>query len=94
MPCLAAGDEQQPRGVTVETVDDARAGRVRTGCGEPRGPQGVDERVAPVAGARMDDQPRGLGEDGEVVVAVSDRRQRRRHGSCLVSGLDDDSLAR
>ena len=72
---LGAGDDEQPRGVPVEPVDDARPPGLA--AGDEAGEQ-VDERPAGAAGAGMDDQPGRLVDDGQVLVLPGDPRRRAR----------------
>jgi hypothetical protein len=74
---LRGRDEQQPRGVTVEPVDDA--GTVALGPRRQRDTgrlEGLHEGAVGMASTGVDDQPGRLGDHEQVLVAVPDRRQR------------------
>src|SRR5947207_8046633 len=62
-----AGDDEQARGVAVEAMDDARAVRLLP-ARDVVAEQPVYERPACMAGRGMDDDPRGLVDDEEVLV--------------------------
>ena len=64
-----ARDHEQPRGVAVEPVDDPRAFRVVPTLDVVR-EQPVDERAPRVARRGMDDEPRRLVDDEQVLVLV------------------------
>ena len=69
---VGLGDDQQPRGVLVDAVDDA-------GTGNPADPrklpgavveQRVDQRAVVVASGGMDHQPGGLVDDDQMFVLM------------------------
>ncbi len=70
-----AGDDEQARRVAVEAVHDPRPLRVAAG---DRSGKRVDERVAALPCARMDDEAGGLVDDGEMLVLPGDARRRHR----------------
>ena len=83
------GHHQQTRGVFVETVHDPRSAfAADRQLWKPK-QQGVGDRARVVAGAGMNDVPRGLFNHTDVVVVVDDRQRqilgdeggvrRRRH---------------
>src|SRR4051794_31233313 len=90
---LVAGEHEQPRGVAVEPVHDARAVRVRAAGHAAL--QRLYERALGVALARMYDDARGLVDDDQVLVLVGDRERRGRDRLArrLGRGLDVDPLA-
>ena len=67
-----AGDDEQPRRVPVEAVDDPRPFRLLPAL-DVVGEQPVDERSLRMAGRRMDDETGRLVDDEQVLVLV-------RHG--------------
>ena len=90
---LALGDDEQPRGVAIQAMDDSRPPRLASGgaarrerLGEGRaamGPRGMDDD----AGGLLDDQQVGV-LVGDLVghrrgVAAGRRRRRRAHGDRL-----------
>ena len=65
-----ACDDEEPRGVSVEAVDNAGAiALVATGDAVPEQP--VDEGPLAPAGTRMDDEARGLVDDQQMLVLVA-----------------------
>ena len=81
---LGTGDDQQPRGVAVETMDDAGALRY-VAARDPAIEQRLHQRPARVARGRMDDDSGGLVDDEQVLVLVCDSQI-----ACL--WLEDDVL--
>ena len=85
---LAPGDDQEPRGVLVQTMDDPRPHRVPRLCQLRRdGQQGVHQRAAGVPRRRVYGEPRRFVHDDDVFVLVDDgerdelrRRFRLLHG--------------
>ncbi len=79
---LGPGDDEQSRGVLVETVDDARSVGV---AARGLAGQGLGERSLLVAPAGVHDEPRRLVDDQQLLVLVDDRdvghldRLRNRH---------------
>jgi hypothetical protein len=66
-------DDEQPRRITIEPVNDARPLGVRLTC-DPTPEQTVDERPARMTPRRMNDQPGGLVDDQKVRILVRDRQ--------------------
>src|SRR5579862_5367214 len=71
---LRARRDEQARRVAIEPVDDARALRV-TAAELPH--ERIDERVAAMTGAGMDDEAGGLVDHQQVLVLPDDARRRR-----------------
>jgi hypothetical protein len=67
---FAPRDDQQPRRVPVEAVDDARP--FRNVAARDPADEAVDERSRGVAGSRVDDDPRRLVDDEQMFVLVGD----------------------
>jgi len=67
---LAPRDNQQPRGVPVEAMDDPRALRDVAACNAAE--QAVDEGSGRVAGSRVDDDPSRLVDDQQMLVLEGD----------------------
>jgi hypothetical protein len=68
---LGASDDEQPRRIPVEPVDDPRPlGDIPSRDSSLQ--QCVHERPAPVAGRRVNDEPRRLVDDQEMLVLVGD----------------------
>ncbi len=94
MSVLRARDDEQARRVAVEPVDDAGPLLV-VAAGRVEREQPVHERAAAMAAGGMDDDPRGLVDDEEVLVLPGDRQlhllgcERLRRGG----KLDHDLLA-
>ncbi len=78
---LRARDDEQPRRVAVEAVDDARP--VLLPALGPRGCERLHERAAGVPGRRVHDDAGGLVDDEEVLVVVRDRELGQRDGGLL-----------
>ncbi len=86
-----AGDDQEPRRVPVEAMDDPRPLRL-VPAGRRVSHEAVDERAARVAGRRVDDDPGRLVDDEQVRVLVGDPQLHllgldgRRHRSGRIEG--------
>ena len=71
---VGLGDDEQARRVLVDSVDDPRP-RHSADPAEPPGAmveQGVDQRAVEIAGGRMDDHPRRLVDDEQMIVLEDD----------------------
>ena len=73
---LVAGEQEQARGVAVQSVHDA--GPVRVVPARDAARQGLHERPVAVAHARVDDDAGGLVDHDQAVVLVGDLELRRR----------------
>ena len=90
MGLVGAGDDEEPRGVAVESMDDPRPRRIapaRDGVRE----ESVDERAVRVPGRRVDDDAGRLVDDEEILVLVHDAQRHllRHEGGALAFGKLD-----
>ncbi len=94
MSVLRARDDEQARRVAVEPVDDAGPLLV-VAAGRVERQQPVHERAAAMAAGGMDDDPRGLVDDEEVLVLPGDLQLHRFGCGRLLRGwkLDQNLLA-
>ena len=87
MGLVRPGHDEQARGVTVQPVDDSRPLRLSASLDRLL-EQALDERAVGMAGRRMDDDPRRLVHDQQVLVLVGDSKAldplRRERVSCAL----------
>ncbi len=96
---LGLGDHDQPAGILVEAMHDARPAHAPD-PGEARAAvsdQGIDKGPVRVAGGGMDDEPGGLVDDNQMCILETDierHRLRRRRGILSIGDGHDKILAR
>ena len=71
---VGLGDDHETGGVAIEAMHDARATFRAARQGGAARHERVYQRVVPVPGCGMDDEPGRLVEDGEVIILVHDRQ--------------------
>jgi len=89
---VGLGDDHETRRVPIEAMDDSRPSFGASSQGGAPGDQSVDQGVIPMAGRRVNYQPRGLVDDGQVLVFENEREGNggglERSGGFVVRNLN------